>query len=117
MKKDHEYALCRFCYQRKAPKYGCYLSYIIINRRIYKRIKIGSSLSTEADTGKIGKDYLCPDCNAGKGQYHHYNCFMERCPVCVEPLIGCRCKYSTPVRKYFRLHLRRLIRWTKPRRR
>lgn len=109
MDKKTGYDICRCCYQRKKPRHGCFLSYVRIKKSIFKRIKVGSALSIEADTGKVKRDYLCKECNAGKGQYHHYGCKMERCPFCTNQLVGCRCNAKYQPRKYFRRHFRRLM--------
>ena len=33
----------------------------------------------------------CGDCNALSGNYHHWGCDLERCPVCGGQLISCEC--------------------------
>lgn len=33
----------------------------------------------------------CGDCKALSGNYHHWGCDLERCPVCGGQLISCEC--------------------------
>ena len=37
------------------------------------------------------KECKCGDCGAEAGQYHYFNCDMERCPRCGCQLISCDC--------------------------
>lgn len=51
-------------------------------------VKVGDP----GDWGEHEKDtYYCPDCTAGKGEYHKRNCDVERCPVCGGQLMTCGC--------------------------
>ncbi len=34
----------------------------------------------------------CHDCNIVNGNYHHFGCDMERCPVCDDQIICCDCE-------------------------
>jgi len=36
----------------------------------------------------------CHDCFVEEGQYHHFDCDVERCPFCGGQLIICRCCYK-----------------------
>ena len=74
---------CELCGQRMLRVDGCNCSEIECDGKVYKRIPYGEY---EYDT-----DERCHDCNASNGNYHHYGCDMERCPVCGGQLIGCDC--------------------------
>lgn len=97
MKYNKQYAICDCCKQTKAPLVGCRIKFIQYKKQNHPRIKVGDAISFDPDADE---DYLCPGCNAGRGQYHHYGCDMERCPRCGKQLYGCACNYKIPVCKY-----------------
>jgi hypothetical protein len=74
------YRTCEDCGKEMKPNHGC-------DSNIMAKV---------AKTGKLVKRVrnehgVCPDCNAGEGQVHHYGCDTERCPVCGRQFIGCDC--------------------------
>jgi hypothetical protein len=69
------------CNKKMMPSRGCKVREIIINGKMHERIKVGDD-----EAGDV-----CPNCNAGAGQYHHFGCAMERCPACGKKLINCGC--------------------------
>jgi len=85
--KKATYAICEACGKEMAPGNGCGLTHARIGSEEYERIKVGDDLDFEPGTYDF-----CHDCNAGPGQYHHYNCDAERCPCCNEQFFGCDCK-------------------------
>ncbi len=70
------------------PNNGCLFSHIELNGKRYKRIKSGDAGDYAYNDGR---DNICHDCNVGVGQYHHFGCDLERCPICREQLISCDC--------------------------
>lgn len=76
-------AECKLCGQHMLISVGCTCSEIECNGKIYKRIPYGE------DDYDI--DERCHDCGAAQGNYHHYGCDMEICPVCGEQLHFCEC--------------------------
>ena len=89
MKENNKYTVCKDCDQQMAPKNGCLFSRIQINGKTYTRVKHGDA--GDFGEGITDKDFVCHDCNAGIGQYHHMGCDAERCPKCHMQLLGCDC--------------------------
>ena len=88
MKRKYRYEICLDCRQPMAPKFGCLYSHIEINGKEYKRIKGGDAAHFVA----FGNDdFICAYCGVGTGQYHHFECAAERCPICNGQLIYCGC--------------------------
>lgn len=83
-----EYSICQICHEQMTPEYGCSIDIIFCNGRSFDRIKVGDELDFNPD---MDDRDVCHDCNAGLGQYHHWNCDAERCPFCHGQLIGCDC--------------------------
>lgn len=68
---------CEYCMREMAtpePNDGCVFPYVLIDGKIYERIR---------------NPYDGCDCNTKKGGIHHYGCDMEPCPVCGLQWIGC----------------------------
>jgi len=89
--ESNEYAVCGDCNQVMAPGNGCSALKIRIKGKIYNRIKAGSVLDLFPE---MKKGDVCHDCNVTVGQYHHYYCDMEGCPVCHGQFFICGC-YKT----------------------
>ncbi len=87
MTQETKYAICEDCKKPMSPK-GCLYSHFEINEKKYERIKSGY---TDDFIQNADKDHICHDCNVGIGQYHHFGCSCERCPVCGRQLITCKC--------------------------
>jgi hypothetical protein len=81
-------AKCTDCGLDMLTADGCTMENIETKGKSYKRIKCG-------DAGDWGEDegagYVCHDCNAKPGHYHHLGCDTERCPKCGGQLISCGC--------------------------
>ena len=60
----------------------CTKKYITINNKRYKR-----------NTEEFDINKRCHDCGIlnKKGNVHHYNCDVERCPKCKGQLLSCDC--------------------------
>ena len=71
-----------------APGHGCERSFVYIGKKTYERIKAGDDYDFDPhmEAGDI-----CHDCNAGFGQYHHWGCDAEQCPLCHNQVIGDYC--------------------------
>jgi hypothetical protein len=76
--EEKKYSKCNICGKEMKDKVSCKGGYVII-----KGQKIKRKTNNEQD--------ICHDCGAGRGQFHHENCDMERCPKCGGQLIGCDC--------------------------
>ena len=88
MKKT--YAKCRDCGREMRPGNGCSIGLIEFpDGKTAKRVKFG--VIPPSDGWADDADSVCGDCNAGVGQYHHFGCDVERCPLCGLQLIGCDC--------------------------
>lgn len=61
----------------------------LIDGRIYERIP----MAAPAD-GAPGREGPCTDCAVVPGQYHVFDCDMERCPRCGAQLLGCGCEWE-----------------------
>ena len=74
-------AICKFCKQEMLDHTSCHPR-IMIGGQKYNRKKY---------KGEVGE--YCTDCGCGINEYHHFECDMERCPICGEQLcIHSRCK-------------------------
>jgi hypothetical protein len=84
-------AKCEICGREMLEAAGCAISEVIVNDKVYPRIRCGEerNLIMEMEDGE-----RCHDCGALKGEYHHWNCDMEECPACHGQLIGCGCSVS-----------------------
>jgi hypothetical protein len=83
--------ICEACHQQMQPNNGCSVSHITIDGKKCRRIKAGDEHhAANADTTD---DVTCPECNVGMGQYHHWECGVEECPVCRGYLQHCDCEY------------------------
>ena len=81
--------ICEACHQQVQPSIGCSVSHITIDGKKYRRIMAGDERhAANADTTD---DVTCPECNVGMGQYHHWECGVEECPVCQGYLQQCGC--------------------------
>jgi len=78
-----KYAKCKDCNKPMEIGNGCTETEIKIGGKTYARIKLGDEGDDWGET--------CHDCNVKAGQYHHFGCDVERCPVCSEQLISCDC--------------------------
>ena len=69
-------APCEICGGRMLKVDGCTWPGVYSRGKYYKRIKYG-------DEDFAWPDERCHDCGAKLGHYHHANCDVEQCPVCV----------------------------------
>jgi hypothetical protein len=83
MDEESGFAICKYCDKAMKPGNGCTFGRIRIGRKTYKRIA--------ADENDMNGEGVCHDCNAVSGQYHHFECDMEECPVCHGQLFVCGC--------------------------
>lgn len=75
-------SVCKVCNREMRDHHSCYPK-IKIGDTVYNRIPFGS---VPHDT-----DYSatrCGDCSCMIGQYHHFGCDMERCPVCGQQMLS-----------------------------
>ena len=77
-------AICKFCKKDMLITDGCIRVPVIIDKKPFEQIKFGDE---EDDWGQV----RCGDCNCKKGEYHHANCDIERCPKCKGQLLSCGC--------------------------
>ena len=81
-------AKCHSCGREMTTSVGCKYSFVRIDGKEYKRVKVG-------DPGDFfegePKGARCGDCGAQVGHYHHWGCDGERCPSCGGQLISCDC--------------------------
>lgn len=91
-------AICSYCGKEMSDSNGC-LSIMVINNEVCKRIPYGSEkrFGLKFDK-KMSKNKQCHDCRCLKGQYHHFGCDMEECPICGGQLISCGCWKMKKVR-------------------
>lgn len=74
--------ICSFC-GKEMNGNSCF-STIILGGVKYPRVKFGDSeLFGDSEYDE------CPDCGCLPGQFHHYLCDQEECPVCGDQLIAC----------------------------
>lgn len=78
---------CDICEREMATASGCVKHAYIHNKKQIRAIKCGGT----GDWGEGDPSYVCHDCNAKYGEYHHPGCDTERCPVCCGQLISCNC--------------------------
>ena len=69
------YPKCEDCGRELRKGVSCFPK-IMIKGVKYDRIPFGSETRDD-----FGDTEFCPDCNCGKGQYHHYHCDIEEHPV------------------------------------
>ena len=82
-------AKCEICGQEMLGAHGCTVSKVHISGKVYDRIPVGG----KGDWGEQeGADYVCGDCGAHQGGFHHWGCDVERCPACGMQLISCDCE-------------------------
>ena len=67
-------AICEICRKRIELVDGCVESEVELNNQWYKRLK--------EPIHEVAPNERCPDCGAESGQYHHWDCEMEKCPQC-----------------------------------
>ena len=79
---------CEVCKQTMNEGCGCLVEHYEIGRFIYSRIKVGDADDLFDD---LPYDYICRDCNAGYGQFHHSGCSKEVCPHCKSQAFLCDC--------------------------
>lgn len=63
-----------------------------INGQTFARIRYGSEVP-DVWTGP-NRDAPCHDCAVSVGQYHVFNCDVERCASCGGQLITCPCLHE-----------------------
>lgn len=79
--------VCNTCKRDMATAKGCFKHGYLHDGKVIPAIKNGGV----GDWGEGQPDCVCHDCNAKHGEYHHYGCDAERCPVCGGQLISCDC--------------------------
>ena len=79
-------AKCDYCKKEMLKAKSCTFSRIKINGRIYKR------MATDEEGNDEG--FKCHDCGIimNQGNYHHFGCDIEECPVCKTQIISCNCE-------------------------
>lgn len=78
---------CQMCKRDMQTAKGCVRHAYVHKGKEIPAIKCGGA----GDWGEGTPDYVCGDCNAKFGEYHHYGCDTERCPVCGGQFISCAC--------------------------
>lgn len=83
-------AVCEICSGEMLEHVGCKVGTCTCKGKSYARIKFGYEKGMET---YYGDGDICPDCFAPFGNFHHYGCDMEECPVCGETIYGdCPCE-------------------------
>lgn len=88
--KKYKKILCEICKKDMITSHGCSVDTISIDGKIYGRVKFGDEYENLKD--EKTEEHRCRDCGVKIGEYHHWKCGIEKCPVCNEQLIGCNCK-------------------------
>jgi len=94
------WATCTICDAKMIPGQGCIIDTVYCNGRAFDRIKVGDELDFNPN---MEDGDFCHDCNAKKGQYHHWNCDAEQCPFCHEQLVGCDCDVEVLMKRHGKL--------------
>lgn len=81
---------CEICKKEIFKSDGCSIDTVSIDGKIYDRIKFGYECENLIE--EKPEDFRCRDCGVKVGEYHHWNCGIEKCPACKNQLIGCECK-------------------------
>lgn len=70
-------AICKFCGKEMKDD---------INTSCFPKIKISGKVYDRKFYGhpleRFDTSVPCHDCNCKKGEYHHYGCDVEKCPIC-----------------------------------
>ena len=82
-----KWGICPVCRGNMAPEQGCQICTVCCNGKFCDRVKFG--FETNRDSHVSEKQ--CNICNAGRGQYHHWGCDAEQCPLCRELINNCDC--------------------------
>lgn len=82
-------ACCELCKGDMLKVSGCAVSKIHVSGKVHERIPVGGHGDFLAGGKRCDR---CGDCNAMLGEYHHWGCDNERCPVCGMQLISCDCE-------------------------
>ncbi len=78
-----KWAICPDCNQPMEPGAGCDMTHFkLANGEIVARVPHDDPHDDEGD---------CHDCNVLPGQYHHFGCDWESCPICGRQAAGCEC--------------------------
>lgn len=80
-------AICKLCGKDMLTAKGCNEHCYVHGQKYIPAIKNGGP--GDWSEGKPGR--ACHDCNAQPGEYHHYGCDAERCPVCKGQMLSCNC--------------------------
>ena len=79
---------CKICGREMLKADGCRVTKLYIDGKQFDRIHFGK----ETRFWPPEEGERCHDCNVAVGQYHHYGCDVEECPLCDGQLIGCDCE-------------------------
>lgn len=79
-------SICKLCGQEMLEANGCTCGKIRYNEKIYDRIRFGEEFDMYA--GAVSEEERCPDCGAKAGEFHHFGCDVENCPVCHGQMLG-----------------------------
>lgn len=85
--------ICPDCKQEIISSKGCSSVYLLISGNKYKRLTGGyeKGKNFEKDLTKSGEGLKCDDCGALEGNFHHFGCEREICPIHKVPMVGCDC--------------------------